>query len=294
MFSGSMVALVTPFDEEGSIDWQSITKLIDYHVESKTDYIVALGTTGEPCTLTTKEHIDTVLKICDLAKDKIPVIAGTGSNSTAEAIEYTKAFTDSGVVGCLTVTPYYNKPPQRGLLEHFKAIADNTDLPQILYNVPSRTGVDLLPKTVHELSKIDNIVGIKCATGDLSRLKELKDCLDEDFSLISGDDATGLEFIKGGGHGVISVTANVAAKQMSELVHLALKNRVEEANRINDDLIDLHKNLFIESNPIPVKWCLKYLNLISSNSLRYPLLPLEKKYESVVLNSLKLANIEPL
>ena len=212
MFTGSIVALVTPMDENGNVCRSSLKKLIDYHVASGTSAIVSVGTTGESATLSHEEHGDVVMQTLELADGRIPVIAGTGANATAEAISLTKRFNDSGVVGCLTVTPYYNRPTQEGLFQHFKAIAEHTDLPQILYNVPSRTGCDMLPETVGRLAEIKNIIGIKEATGNLSRVHQIKELVSDDFILLSGDDATGMDFMQLGGHGV---TAKVDGKTVA-------------------------------------------------------------------------------
>ena len=254
MFTGSIVAIVTPMDEKGNVCRASLKKLIDYHVASGTSAIVSVGTTGESATLNHDEHADVVMMTLDLADGRIPVIAGTGANATAEAISLTQRFNDSGIVGCLTVTPYYNRPSQEGLYQHFKAIAEHTDLPQILYNVPSRTGCDLLPETVGRLAKVKNIIGIKEATGNLTRVNQIKELVSDDFVLLSGDDASALDFMQLGGHGVISVTANVAARDMAQMCKLAAEGHFAEARVINQRLMPLHNKLFVEPNPIPVKW----------------------------------------
>ena len=228
MFTGSIVALVTPMDDKGNVCRASLKKLIDYHVASGTAAIVSVGTTGESATLSHEEHGDVVMLTLDLADGRIPVIAGTGANATAEGISLTKRFENSGVVGCLTVTPYYNRPTQEGLFQHFKAIAESTALPQMLYNVPSRTGCDMLPETVARLAEIKNIIGIKEATGNLSRVSQIQALVDEAFIIVSGDDASALDLMQLGGKGVISVTANIAAREMAELCALApLQNLVQ-------------------------------------------------------------------
>jgi 4-hydroxy-tetrahydrodipicolinate synthase len=291
MFSGSMVALITPLGEAGEVDYASLANLVEYHIAAGTDAIVAVGTSGESATLTVDEHVKVVLKTLEYAKGRIQVLAGTGANATHEAIIFSKLFSGTGVAGCLTVTPYYNKPTQEGLYQHYKAIAEATDLPQILYNVPGRTAVDLLPETVARLAKFENIVGIKDATGDLSRVKKTRELCGEDFIQLSGDDATGLDFVAQGGHGVISVTANIAAADMATMFKLALSGQFEAAQKINARLMPLHKDLFVESNPIPVKWAAHQLGLIKHGYLRLPLTELSESAHPVVLQALKDANV---
>jgi len=291
MFSGSMVALITPLDEAGEVDYASLANLVEYHIAAGTDAIVAVGTSGESATLTVDEHVKVVLKTLEYAKGRVQVLAGTGANATHEAITFSKLFSGTGVAGCLTVTPYYNKPTQEGLYQHYKAIAEATDLPQILYNVPGRTAVDLLPETVARLASFENIVGIKDATGDLSRVKKTRELCGEDFIQLSGDDATGLDFVAQGGHGVISVTANIAAADMATMFKLALSGQFEAAQEINARLMPLHKDLFVESNPIPVKWAAHQLGLIEHGYLRLPLTELSESAHPVVLQALKDANV---
>lgn len=291
MFSGSIVALITPMDLKGSIDRLSLKKLVEYHVNHGTSAIVSVGTTGEMSGLTHEEHIKVVMWTVEFSDGRLPVIAGTGSNSTAEAIFLTNQFNDSNVAACLSVTPYYNRPNQEGLFQHFQAISENTKLPQILYNVPARTGCDLLPDTVRRLSKIDNIIGIKEATGNLQRLNQLKKLVDDDFLLLSGDDLSYLDFIKLGGHGVISVTANVAAKAMSTVCRLAQINDFQNAQDMNKQLIPVHKALFIDSNPIPVKWACKALGLISCDTLRLPMTSLSENKRDFIKKILIDANL---
>ncbi|MEQ4530393.1 MAG: 4-hydroxy-tetrahydrodipicolinate synthase [Mixta sp.] len=291
MFTGSIVALVTPMDDKGNVCRASLKKLIDYHVESGTSAIVSVGTTGESATLSHDEHGDVVMMTLDLADGRIPVIAGTGANATAEGISLTKRFENSGVIGCLTVTPYYNRPTQEGLYQHFKAIAESTDLPQMLYNVPSRTGCDMLPETVARLAKIKNIIGIKEATGNLSRVSQIQELVDDEFVLVSGDDATALDFMQLGGHGVISVTANIAAREMVELCRLAREGNFAEARHLNQRLMHLHQKLFVESNPVPVKWAAKKLGLIATDTLRLPMVPLSTAACPVVEQALKNAGL---
>ncbi|HEA3262613.1 TPA: 4-hydroxy-tetrahydrodipicolinate synthase [Pasteurella multocida] len=291
LFSGSIVAIVTPMDSSGEIDFVRLKSLVEHHIAAGTDAIVSVGTTGEAATLSIDENVKTILKTVEFADGRIPVIAGAGANATSEAIVMTKLLNDSGVAGCLSVVPYYNKPTQEGMYQHFKAIAECTDLPQILYNVPSRTGSDLLPETVARLAKINNIVAIKEATGDLSRVAKIKELAGEDFIFLSGDDATGLESIKLGGQGVISVTNNVAAADMAKMCHLALNGQFEEAEQINQRLMALHKNLFVESNPIPVKWAAYRLGLIDTPTLRLPLTTLSEHLQPKVEDVLKIAGL---
>lgn len=286
MFSGSIVALITPLDQDGEVDFVSLKKLVEYHVAAGTDGIVAVGTTGESATLTVEEHVKVVLKTVEFAAGRLKVIAGTGSNATHEAVTFSRLLNDSGIDACLSVTPYYNKPTQEGLYQHYKAIAEASAVPVILYNVPGRTAVDLHPETVARLAKIDNIVALKDATGDVSRVAKHRELCGEDFILLSGDDSTGLEFCKLGGHGVISVTNNIAAKEMATMIHLVQEGKVAEAEAINDRLMPLHKNLFIESSPIPVKWAAHQLGLIEHGDVRLPLTVLSESAQPVIKQSL--------
>lgn len=290
LFHGSIVALVTPmtYDE---VNYEELRNLVEHHVQAGTHAIVSMGTTGESTTVSIDEHVKIVKKTVEFAAGRIPVIAGTGSNCTNDAIVITKLLNDTGIAGCLSVVPYYNKPTQEGLYQHFKAIAESSSLPQILYNVPGRTVTDLLPETVARLAKIPNIVGIKEATGDLSRLPQIKKLAGEDFIFLSGDDATGFESMKQGGQGVISVTNNVAAKDMAQMCELALAGKFEEAEKINNRLMALHHNLFVEANPIPVKWAVYKLGLISSPDLRLPLTTLSGQAQPKVLSALQTAGL---
>ena len=290
LFHGSIVALVTPMTH-GEVNYTELKNLVDYHVKSGTHAIVSVGTTGESTTLSIDENVKVIKKTVEFADGRIPVIAGTGSNATSEAITLTKLLTNSGVAGCLSVVPYYNKPTQEGMYLHYKAIAESTDLPKILYNVPGRTGSDLKPQTIARLSKIENIVGVKEATGDLSRLPLIKQLAGEDFIFLSGDDATGLEAMKLGAQGVISVTNNVAAADMAKMCELALVGKFEEADAINQRLMALHHDLFIEANPIPVKWAAYKLGLISEPNLRLPLTTLSESAQPVVLKALQQAGL---
>lgn len=291
MFSGSIVALITPFNHDGEVDYVSLKKLVDYHVAAGTNGIVAVGTTGESATLTIEEHVKVVLKTVEFADGRIPVIAGTGANATHESVTFSRLLNNSGIVGCLSVTPYYNKPTQEGLFQHYKAIAEESDVPQILYNVPGRTAVDLKPETVARLAEIDNIVALKDATGDLGRIAIHRELCGEDFILLSGDDSTGLEFCKMGGQGVISVTNNIAAADMAAMMRLAKEGKFEEAEVINQRLMTLHKNLFVESSPIPVKWAAHQMGLIAHGGLRLPLTELSEQARPVVKKALVEAGI---
>lgn len=290
LFYGSIVALITPM-KNGEIDFDGLKDLVEFHIKSGTHAIVSVGTTGECSTLSIDENVKVIKKTVEFAAGRIPVIAGTGSNATSEAIVMTKLLADSGVAGCLSVVPYYNKPTQEGLYQHYKAIAESTDLPQILYNVPGRTGTDLKPETIARLAKIPNIVAVKEATGDVSRVAKIKELAGEDFIFLSGDDATGLESMKLGGQGVISVTNNLAAADMAKMCDLALAGKFEEAEEINQRLMDLHKNLFVEGNPIPVKWAAHKMGLINDPCLRLPLTILSEQYHPVITAALEKAKL---
>ncbi|MCD9481231.1 4-hydroxy-tetrahydrodipicolinate synthase [Photobacterium phosphoreum] len=286
MFSGSMVALLTPFDSSGEVDYIGLQKLVDYHIEAGTKAIISVGTTGESTTLTVDEQVKVVLKTLEYVDGRVPVIAGTGANATHEAVTITKLFSGTGIAACLSVTPYYNKPTQEGLYQHYKAIAEATDIPQILYNVPGRTAVDLLPETVARLAKLDNIIGIKDATGDITRVKKTRELCGADFIQLSGDDATGVDFVAEGGHGVISVTANIAAAEMATMFDLALNGKIEAAQEINQRLMPLHTKLFVEANPIPVKWAAYQMGLIEYDNLRLPLTVLSESQQPIVKQAL--------
>jgi 4-hydroxy-tetrahydrodipicolinate synthase len=292
MFSGSIVALITPFKPDGEVDYDSLQNLVEHHIKAGTDAIAAVGTTGESATLTVEEHVKVVTKVVEYSNGRIPVIAGTGANATHESVTFSRLLNNSGIAACLSVTPYYNKPTQEGLYQHFKAIAEVSEVPIILYNVPGRTAVDLLPETVARLAKLDKVVALKDATGDLERISKHRELCGEDFILLSGDDATGLDFVRLGGQGVISVTNNIAAADMAKMFNLAKDGQYEEAEIINQRLMTLHKNLFVESSPIPVKWAAHQLGLISDGSLRLPLVELDKKYQPVVEQALTEAGIK--
>ncbi|CAH0524995.1 4-hydroxy-tetrahydrodipicolinate synthase [Vibrio hippocampi] len=286
MFSGSIVALITPFTPDGEVDFVSLRKLVEHHVSAGTDGIVAVGTTGESATLTVEEHVKVVAKTVEFAQGRVPIIAGTGANATHEAITFSRLLSNVGIAGCLSVTPYYNKPTQEGMFQHYKAISQETDIPQILYNVPGRTGVDLKPETVARLAEIPSIVALKDATGDLERVAIHRELCGEDFILLSGDDATGLDFVKRGGQGVISVTNNIAAADMAKMLSLALEGKFEEAEVINQRLMGLHHKLFVESSPIPVKWAAHKLGMIADGGLRLPLTELSQEGKTVVAQAL--------
>ncbi len=288
MFHGSMVALVTPMNEDGSLDVAALRRLIDFHVENGTDALIIVGSTGESATLDMKEHCEVIRLAVEHCRGRIPVIAGTGSNSTAEAIELTRCAEKAGADACLLVTPYYNKPTQEGLYRHHQAIAAAVAIPQILYNVPGRTACDMLPETVERLAAIPNIIGIKEATGNLDRVREILRRCGQKFEVYSGDDATALDSILLGAKGDISVTANVAPKLMHEMCTLASAGKEKEARIINDRLMGLHRNLFVEANPIPVKWALKEMGLVKAG-IRLPLTPLSTQHHDVVRQAMRAA-----
>ncbi len=287
---GSIVAIVTPMFEDGGVDWKSLEKLVEWHIQQGTHSIVAVGTTGEASTLSMEEHIKVIQEVIRVANKRIPIIAGTGANSTREAIELTQAAKDVGADAALLVTPYYNKPTQEGLYQHYKAIAEAVEIPQILYNVPGRTGVDMQNETVVRLADVKNIVGIKDATGDIPRGKALIDGLNGKIAVYSGDDATAWELILLGAKGNISVTANVAPKQMSEVCEAALAGEQAKAQDLNQQIANLHNILFCESNPIPVKWALHEMGYMGTG-IRLPLTPLAEQYREPLRNGLKVAGI---
>jgi 4-hydroxy-tetrahydrodipicolinate synthase len=286
MIQGSMVALVTPMHADNSLDWDSLHKLVDWHLEQGTHAIVAVGTTGESATLNVEEHLAVIKKVVDQVNGRIPVIAGTGANSTSEAVEWTQAAKDAHADACLLVTPYYNKPTQEGLFLHHQFVAKAVAIPQYLYNVPGRTGVDMKPETVLRLAKVPNIVGIKEATGDLERAKLLIQQAPEDFAIISGDDATAVDLILLGGKGDISVTANVVPAAIARMCELALAGEAEAARAINKRLLPLHDAMFVESNPIPVKWAVEQLGLIQAG-IRLPLTRLSEQYHQQVKTAIQ-------
>jgi 4-hydroxy-tetrahydrodipicolinate synthase len=280
VLQGSLVALVTPMFPNGDVDYASLERLIDWHIEEGTNGIVSVGTTGESATLNLKEHIEVIRHSCKYINKRVPVIAGTGANSTKEAVELTQESKLIGADYALIVTPYYNKPNQKGLIAHYETIADAADINQILYNVPSRTACDMHPKTVDILSSHKNIVGIKEAVDDMARIKELVDISknsEGNFYIYSGDDPTFMESMNIGTHGVISVAANVIPKSISNICKLMKNDSFDEARLLNINNSNLYKLLFTESNPIPVKWMLFRMGLIQ-NSIRLPLIELDKNF----------------
>ncbi len=276
---------------DGQIDYGDLGALIDFHVGAGTEALVIAGTTGESATLAKPEHVDLIAKACELAGGRIPIIAGTGSNSTAQTLDLSVAVDALPVAGFLVVTPYYNKPTQEGLYRHFSAVADAVERPIILYNVPGRTGVDLRPETVARLARHANIVAVKEATGEVDRVEVLREGCGEDFALLSGDDATSAEFMLLGGDGCISVTANVAPKKMRALCDAARAGQREEAGRIDAELVGLHRTLFLESNPIPVKWAMAQMGF-TGPGIRLPLLTLAAEYHDEVLRAMSSAGVD--
>lgn len=290
MISGSIVALVTPMDAQGNLDWDSLTRLVDFHLQEGTNAIVAVGTTGESATLDVSEHVAVIRHMVKQVAGRITVIAGTGANSTREAIELTASAKAAGADACLLVTPYYNKPTQEGLYLHHKAIAEAVAIPQILYNVPGRTACDMLPDTIARLSTVANIIGVKEATGDLARGREVLDKVSGDFLVYSGDDATAVELILMGGKGNISVTANVAPRAMSEMCAAAMRGEAEAARAINQRLMPLHQKLFCEANPIPVKFALHEMGLIPEG-IRLPLTWLSQDCQEPLRQAMRQAGV---
>jgi 4-hydroxy-tetrahydrodipicolinate synthase len=290
MFHGSMVALVTPMMMDGAVDDEALARLIEFHISEGTDAIVAVGTTGESATLDMDEHCAVIDRTVELVAGRIPVIAGTGANSTTEAIELTRAAYESGADACLLVTPYYNKPTQEGLYRHHRAIAEAVPVPQILYNVPGRTAVDMLPDTVDRLADISNIIGIKDATGSIERGREIIARSGDRLNVYGGDDATAMALMLAGGRGVISVTANVAPRAMHAMSEAACRGDEVAAAALNAPLEALHRALFLESNPIPVKWALFVMGLIQEG-IRLPLTELSEQYREPVRAALKQAGI---
>lgn len=288
MITGSLVALVTPMHPDGEVHWEHLDALVDFHLENGTHGIVAVGTTGESSTLDPDEHLDVVGHIIKRVNGRIPVIAGTGGNSTREAIELTSEAHKRGADACLLVVPYYNKPTQEGLYRHFKTIAEAVAVDQILYNVPGRTACDMLNETVERLADIPNIIGIKDATGNIPRGTELIRAVEGRLVVYSGDDATAADLMLAGGKGNVSVTANVAPRGMAALCEAAIAGNREEVERINEKLMPLHRKLFLEANPIPVKWALQRMGLIDGG-IRLPLTPLNEKFQGEVEEALKAA-----
>jgi len=291
LFYGSLVALVTPFDGNNRVDYPSLKRLIDFHVEQGSSGLVIAGTSGESPTLKRSEHIELIGRALEIAGGRIPIVAGTGSNSTFQSIELSKAVVDPRLAGYMAVVPYYNKPTQEGIFQHYMAIADGIDKPLLMYNVPGRTVADMLPETVGRLAKHDNIFGLKEATGDLERLRQIQEIVDEDFMLYSGDDFTLCPFIQQGGHGVVTVSGNVAPAQVATLCRLASEGKAEEAKALDESLQPLNKALFVESNPIPVKWAVSQMGLIEPN-IRLPLTPYSEKYHEDMRSAMRLAGVD--
>ncbi|MBM94747.1 MAG: 4-hydroxy-tetrahydrodipicolinate synthase [Oceanospirillaceae bacterium] len=281
MITGSIVAMATPMHPDGQLDWESLDNLVEFHIKHGTDALLPMGTTGESATLNTEEHLEVVERVIQKADGRRPIIAGTGANSTSEAIELTQEAKRLGADACLLVTPYYNKPPQRGLIKHYEAIAAAVDVPQILYNVPGRTGIDMQPETVVALADVEQIIGIKEATGDIDRARQLIEALGDRVAVYSGDDPTAHELILAGGKGNISVTANVAPALMHELCMLCLDGRAEEARALQERLQTLHSAMFCESNPVPVKWAMHRLGL-APEGIRLPLVAMDSRYAAKV------------
>lgn len=290
MISGSIVALVTPMHEDGSIHWEDLEALVEWHIESGTAAIVPVGTTGESPTVSMQENCEIVSRVVQAVNGRIPVIAGTGANATSEAIELTAAARESGADACLLVTPYYNKPTQEGLFRHYEAIAAAVDIPQVLYNVPGRTACDMLPETVKRLSEIEQVIAIKEATGNISRVAEILELCGSDIVVYSGDDATACDLMLNGARGTISVTANVAPVQMALLCKAAVEGKVDEANALNKPLAALHDNLFLESNPIPVKWALEEMGKIKKG-IRLPLTELSRDFHDKLRQAMRQAGV---
>ena len=290
MITGSLVALVTPMHPDGEIHWEHLDRLVDFHIEQGTHGIVAVGTTGESATLDPEEHCRVIEQIIKRVDGRIPVIAGTGGNSTREAIELTTEAHKLGADACLLVVPYYNKPTQEGLYRHFRTIAEAVPVNQIVYNVPGRTACDMLNDTVIRLADIPNIIGIKDATGNIPRGSELIKAVEGRMVVYSGDDATAADLMLAGGKGNVSVTANVAPRGMAALCEAAIAGQADDVARINESLMPLHRKLFLEANPIPVKWALERMGMIGEG-IRLPLTPLDEKFQSEVEEALKAAGV---
>ncbi len=290
MITGSIVAMATPMFPDGNIDWTALDRLVDFHAAAGSDALVAVGTTGESSTLDDGEHISVIARVVERAAGRLKVIGGTGSNSTREAMQLTREAAEVGVDACLLVTPYYNKPTQQGLYEHYRVIAEAVDVPQILYNVPGRTAIDLKNDTVARLIEVENIVGIKDATGDLERGRELLALCSENFAVYSGDDATAIEFMLLGAKGNVSVTANVCPKEMRDACAAALTGNASEARRLDAQMVELHDLLFTEANPIPVKWALHKMGLIDIG-IRLPLTALAEEHHGTLLAALQRAGV---
>ena len=291
MIHGSLVALVTPFDGNNRVDYASLKRLIDFHVGQGTSALVIAGTTGESPTLKRSEHIELIGRSVEIAADRIPVIAGTGSNSTYQSIELSHAVSDQRLTAYMAVVPYYNKPTQEGIFQHYTAIADAIDKPLLMYNVPGRTVADMLPATVGRLAEHDNIFGLKEATGDMERLRQVQAVVGDDFALYSGDDFTLRPFIEQGGHGVVTVSGNVVPRQVARLCALARDGKADEARVLDESLQPLNKALFVESNPIPVKWALGEMGLLAPH-MRLPLTPYSERYHEDMRSAMRTAGVD--
>ena len=290
MFKGSLVALVTPFDGDNAVDYAALGRLVEFHVENGSDGLVVAGTTGESATLGRDEHVELIERAVELAAGRLPVIAGTGSNSTAQTIDLSRAVAGSAIDGYLVVVPYYNKPVQEGMYRHFTAVAEAVDKPLMLYNVPGRTVADLLPETVARLAEHQNIVGIKDATGDMERLRDIAALVDDEFLLFSGDDFTALEFLRAGGHGIVTVSGNIVPAAVARLCRLMREGAVEEAERLDATLQPLNEALFAESNPIPVKWAVARMGLMATG-IRLPLTEYGREHHGRMLSAMKAAGV---
>jgi 4-hydroxy-tetrahydrodipicolinate synthase len=291
VFQGSLVALVTPFDGNNRVDYTSLKRLVDFHVEQGSAGLVIAGTTGESPTLERSEHIELIGRSIEIASGRIPIVAGTGSNSTSQSVDLTIAVADPGLAAYMVVVPYYNKPTQEGIFRHYSAIADAAEKPVLMYNVPGRTVADMLPETVGRLAKHGNIFGLKEATGDIDRLKQIQAVVDETFMLYSGDDFTLRPFIEQGGHGVVTVSGNVVPRQVATLCKLAREGKATEARALDDTLQPLNKALFSESNPIPVKWAVSKMGLMAPH-IRLPLTPFSEQYHAAMLSAMRTAGVE--
>jgi 4-hydroxy-tetrahydrodipicolinate synthase len=291
LFYGSLVALVTPFDGNNRVDYASLKRLIDFHVEQGSNGLVIAGTSGESPTLQRSEHIELIGRSVEIAGGRIPIVAGTGSNSTSQSIELSNAVADPRIAAYMAVVPYYNKPTQEGIFQHYTAIADAIDKPLLMYNVPGRTVADMLPETIGRLSKHPNIFGVKEATGNLERLRQIQEQVDDEFMLYSGDDFTLCPFIQQGGHGVVTVSGNVVPAQVARLCKLASAGKAEEAKALDDSLQPLNKALFVESNPIPVKWAVSQMGLIAPH-IRLPLTPFSERYHDQMRSAMRMAGVD--
>jgi 4-hydroxy-tetrahydrodipicolinate synthase len=291
VLQGSLVALVTPFDDDNRVDYASLKGLIDFHVGAGSDGLVIAGTTGEAATLTRDEHVEVIERAVEMVDGRMPVIAGTGSNSTAQTIDLSRKVAGCGIDGYLAVVPYYNKPTQEGIYQHFTAIADAVDKPIMLYNVPGRTVADMLPDTAARLARHENIVAIKEATGDIDRLRAIQALIGDGMRYFSGDDFTALAFLEAGGHGIVTVSGNVVPEAIARLCKLVRSERLDEARELDTSLQPLNEALFVESNPIPVKWALQEMGLIEAN-MRLPLTRFHEQYHEQMRAALKRAGLD--